>query len=114
MAAETSELKAVKPKTKKKSTSRKTPAKQPAKKTLVIMESPHKAETVQKILGSAYTVKACIGHLIDLPKSRTAIDVDHNFEPEYITVRGRSKLLKELQGDAKKANLVLLASDPDR
>ncbi|MDR2375129.1 MAG: type I DNA topoisomerase [Treponema sp.] len=78
------------------------------------MESPHKAETVQKILGSGYTVKACIGHLIDLPKSRLAIDVDHNFEPEYITVRGRSKLLKELQGDAKKSGMVLLASDPDR
>ncbi|MDR0669118.1 MAG: type I DNA topoisomerase [Treponema sp.] len=78
------------------------------------MESPHKAETVQKILGSDYTVKACIGHLIDLPKSRLAIDVDHNFEPEYITVRGRSKLLKELQGDAKKSGMVLLASDPDR
>ncbi|MDR1444756.1 MAG: type I DNA topoisomerase [Treponema sp.] len=78
------------------------------------MESPHKAETVQKILGSGYIVKACIGHLIDLPKSRLAIDVDHNFEPEYITVRGRSKLLKELQGDAKKSGMVLLASDPDR
>jgi DNA topoisomerase-1 len=86
----------------------------PEKKTLIIMESPHKAETVQKILGPGYTVKACIGHLIDLPKSRTAIDVDHNFEPEYITVRGRSKLLKELQGDAKKSGMVLLASDPDR
>jgi DNA topoisomerase-1 len=84
------------------------------KKTLIIMESPHKAETVQKILGPGYTVKACIGHLIDLPKSRLAIDVDHNFEPEYITVRGRSKLLKELQGDAKKSGMVLLASDPDR
>jgi DNA topoisomerase-1 len=93
---------------------RKKSAKKPEKKTLIIMESPHKAETVQKILGSGYTVKACIGHLIDLPKSRLAIDVDHNFEPEYITVRGRSKLLKELQGDAKKSGMVLLASDPDR
>jgi DNA topoisomerase-1 len=93
---------------------RKRPAKAPEKKTLIIMESPHKAETVQKILGSGYTVKACIGHLIDLPKSRLAIDVDNNFEPEYITVRGRSKLLKELQGDAKKSGMVLLASDPDR
>jgi DNA topoisomerase-1 len=89
-------------------------AKMLERKTLIIMESPHKAETVQKILGSGYTVKACIGHLIDLPKSRLAIDVEHNFEPEYITVRGRSKLLKELQGDAKKSGMVLLASDPDR
>jgi DNA topoisomerase-1 len=107
-------------KTKAKSIRKKDPvktkakAKAPEKKTLIIMESPHKAETVQKILGSNYTVKACIGHLIDLPKSRTAIDVDHDFEPEYITVRGRSKLLKELQGDAKKSGMVLLASDPDR
>jgi DNA topoisomerase-1 len=103
--------------TPKKALQRKIPkrtSKAPEKKTLIIMESPHKAETVQKILGSAYTVKACIGHLIDLPKSRLAIDVDHNFEPEYITVRGRSKLLKELQGDAKKSGMVLLASDPDR
>jgi DNA topoisomerase-1 len=101
-------------KTKVKRTGKKTLEKAPKKKTLIIMESPHKAETVQKILGPNYTVKACIGHLIDLPKSRTAIDVDHNFEPEYITVRGRSKLLKELQGDAKKSGMVLLASDPDR
>jgi DNA topoisomerase-1 len=99
---------------KKDSVKAKAKAKAPEKKTLIIMESPHKAETVQKILGSGYTVKACIGHLIDLPKSRTAIDVDHDFEPEYITVRGRSKLLKELQGDAKKSGMVLLASDPDR
>jgi DNA topoisomerase-1 len=98
----------------KKRTRKKDSAKLPEKKTLISMESPHKAETVQKILGPSYTVKACIGHLIDLPKSRTAIDVDHDFEPEYITVRGRSKLLKELQGDAKKSGMVLLASDPDR
>jgi len=84
------------------------------KKTLVIVESPAKAKTIEKYLGSAYTVKASMGHLIDLPKSRLAIDVESNFEPEYITVRGRAKLLKEIQGDAKKANTVLLASDNDR
>ena len=84
------------------------------KKTLVIVESPAKAKTIEKYLGPDYTVKASMGHLIDLPKSRLAIDVDHNFEPEYITVRGRAKLLKEIQGDAKKANSVLLASDNDR
>jgi len=84
------------------------------KKILVIVESPAKAKTIEKYLGSSYTVKASMGHLIDLPKSRLAIDVDHNFEPEYITVRGRAKLLKELQGDAKKAGTVLLASDNDR
>jgi DNA topoisomerase I len=84
------------------------------KKILVIVESPAKAKTIEKYLGSSYTVKASMGHLIDLPKSRLAIDVEKNFEPEYITVRGRAKLLKELQGDAKKAGTVLLASDNDR
>ncbi len=84
------------------------------KKILVIVESPAKAKTIEKYLGSKYTVKASMGHLIDLPKSRIAIDTEHDFEPEYITVRGRAKLLKELQGDAKKAEMVLLASDNDR
>ena len=84
------------------------------RKILVIVESPAKAKTIEKYLGSAYTVKASMGHLIDLPKSRMAIDVANDFEPEYITVRGRAKLLKELQGDAKKADAVLLASDNDR
>jgi DNA topoisomerase-1 len=84
------------------------------KKTLVIVESPAKAKTIEKYLGPSYRVKASMGHLIDLPKSRLAIDVDNNFEPEYITVRGRAKLLKELQADAKKSDEVLLASDNDR
>jgi DNA topoisomerase-1 len=84
------------------------------KKILVIVESPAKAKTIEKYLGPDYTVKASMGHLIDLPKSRLAIDVDHDFEPEYITVRGRAKLLKELQGDATRADSVLLASDNDR
>ena len=84
------------------------------KRILVIVESPTKAETIEKYLGPDYFVKASMGHLIDLPKSRLAVDTDHNFEPEYITVRGRAKLLKELQGDAKKAGMVLLASDNDR
>jgi DNA topoisomerase-1 len=84
------------------------------RKILVIVESPAKAKTIEKYLGPAYSVKASMGHLIDLPKSRLAIDVANGFEPEYITVRGRAKLLKELQGDAKKADSVLLASDNDR
>jgi DNA topoisomerase-1 len=83
-------------------------------RTLVIVESPAKAKTIEKYLGPSYTVKASMGHLIDLPKSRLAINVEKDFEPEYITVRGRAKLLKELQGDAKKADTVLLASDNDR
>ena len=88
--------------------------KKPEKKILVIVESPAKAKTIEKYLGTSYSVKASMGHLIDLPKSRLAIDVDHEFEPEYITVRGRAKILKELRGDAKKAGEVLLASDNDR
>ena len=84
------------------------------KQTLVIVESPGKVKTIEKYLGSSYNVKASMGHLIDLPKSRTAIDVDHDFEPEYITVRGRAKILKELQSDAKKSGRVLLACDNDR
>lgn len=84
------------------------------KKTLVIVESPAKAKTIEKYLGTKFIVKASMGHLIDLPKSRIAIDAEHGFEPEYITVRGRAKLLKELQGDAKKADAVYLASDNDR
>jgi DNA topoisomerase-1 len=84
------------------------------KRILVIVESPTKAESIEKYLGPDYSVKASMGHLIDLPKSRTAIDTEHDFEPEYITVRGKAKLLKELQTDAKKSDLVLLASDNDR
>lgn len=82
--------------------------------TLVIVESPAKAHTIEKYLGPGYTVKASMGHLIDLPRSRMAIDIENNFQPEYITVRGRAKLLKELQKDAKKSDVVLLASDNDR
>ena len=98
---------ATKKKSEKKS-AKKTP------QTLVIVESPAKAHTIEKYLGLGYTVKASMGHLIDLPKSRMAIDTENNFEPEYITVRGKAKLLKELQKDAKKSSLVLLASDNDR
>lgn len=99
---------------KKKSEPGKKSAKKPEKKILVIVESPAKAKTIEKYLGTSYSVKASMGHLIDLPKSRLAIDVEHEFEPEYITVRGRAKILKELRGDAKKAGEVLLASDNDR
>jgi len=99
---------------------KKTPAKKTARKTgddkriLVIVESPTKAASFEKYLGPDYTVKASMGHLIDLPKSRTGVDTDNNFEPEYITVRGRAKILKELISEAKKSQMVLLASDPDR
>ena len=84
------------------------------KETLLIVESPAKARTIERYLGSGYAVAASMGHLIDLPKSRVAVDVDNGFEPEYITVRGKAKILKELQTKANKADTVLLASDNDR
>jgi len=83
-------------------------------KTLLIVESPAKAKTIEKYLGPDYIVSASMGHLIDLPKSRIAINVEDGFEPEYITVRGKAKILKELVGKANKADEVLLASDNDR
>lgn len=95
-------------------TAKKTSKKETKKNTLIIVESPAKAKTIEHYLGTGYTVKASMGHLIDLPKSRIAIDVNNNFQPEYITVRGRAKLLKELQKDAKNSSGVLLASDNDR
>jgi len=99
----------------KEKTAKKSPVKKKTEKQiLVIVESPGKVKTIEKYLGPLYNVKASMGHLIDLPKSRTAIDVDHDFEPEYITVRGRAKILKELQTDAKKSGKVLLACDNDR
>ncbi|MDR0410389.1 MAG: type I DNA topoisomerase [Treponema sp.] len=83
-------------------------------KTLIIVESPAKAKTIEKYLGPDFKVRASMGHLIDLPKSRIAVDIEHDFMPEYITVRGKAKLLKELQSEAKKVERVLLASDNDR
>lgn len=83
-------------------------------KKLVIVESPAKAKTINRYLGPDYVVKSSMGHLIDLPKSRIAIDIEHDFEPEYITIRGRAKLLNELKKEAKKSSEVLLAADDDR
>ena len=84
------------------------------KKILLIVESPAKAKTIQKYLGNGYAVAACMGHLFDLPKSRLAIDIEHDFEPEYIAIRGKAKILKSLQQEARKADQILLASDNDR
>ncbi|HEY8910554.1 MAG TPA: type I DNA topoisomerase [Desulfosporosinus sp.] len=83
-------------------------------KTLVIVESPAKAKSISKFLGSRYTVKASMGHLRDLPKSQLGVDLEHDFEPKYIAIRGRGDLIKELRAAAKGADKVLLASDPDR
>ena len=81
---------------------------------LVIVESPAKAKTIEKYLGSTFLVRASMGHVIDLPKSKFGVDIENNFEPEYITVRGSGKILKELQSLAKKSEIVYLASDNDR
>jgi DNA topoisomerase-1 len=83
-------------------------------KTLVIVESPAKAKSISKFLGSHYTVKASMGHLRDLPKSQLGVDIEKDFEPKYIAIRGRGDLIKELRAAAKSADRILLASDPDR
>lgn len=81
---------------------------------LVIVESPAKAKTIKKYLGPGYTVEASMGHIRDLPKSQLGVDVDENFEPKYITIRGKGELLAKLRKLAKKADKVYLATDPDR
>ena len=83
-------------------------------KNLVIVESPAKAKTIKKFLGSNYEVIASNGHVRDLPKSQLGFDKDNNFEPKYITIRGKGELLAKLRKEAKKANKVYLATDPDR
>lgn len=85
------------------------------KKTLVVVESPTKAKTIEKYLGNRkYTVLASMGHLRDLPKSQFGIDVEHDFAPKYINIRGKGDLIKALKKEAKKSEKVYLASDPDR
>ncbi len=83
-------------------------------RTLVIVESPAKAKTIGKFLGRNYKVKASIGHVRDLPKSKLGIDIENEYTPKYITIRGKGKIIKELKAEAKKAKRVLLATDPDR
>lgn len=85
------------------------------KKTLVVVESPTKAKTIEKYLGNKkYTVMASMGHLRDLPKSQFGIDVEHDFAPKYINIRGKGDLIKALKKEAKKSEKIYLASDPDR
>ena len=81
---------------------------------LIIVESPAKANTIKKFLGGSTKVIASMGHVRDLPKSKLGIDVEHNFEPQYINIRGKGDLIKELKKDAKSAKKVYLATDPDR
>ena len=82
--------------------------------TLVIVESPSKAKTINKYLGKDYIISSSVGHIIDLPKSRLAIDIENGFKPEYITIRGKSKILSDLKKQAANVSTVLLATDPDR
>ncbi|WP_069649622.1 type I DNA topoisomerase [Caloranaerobacter ferrireducens] len=83
-------------------------------KFLVIVESPAKAKTIGKFLGSNYKVKASVGHVRDLPKSKLGIKIEENFEPEYITIRGKGPVINEIKKEAKRADKIYLATDPDR
>lgn len=83
-------------------------------KALVVVESPAKAKTIEKFLGKNYIVRASMGHLRDLPKSQFGVDIDHDFEPKYINIRGRGDIIKSLKDEAKKSGAVYLATDPDR
>ena len=108
--AEDGESAAKKPAAKR--TTKKTEAKPGTK--LVIVESPAKAKTIGKYLGRGYTVTASMGHIRDLPASTLGIDVEHGYTPKYITIKGKTALVKDLKAEAKKAQTVYLATDPDR
>ncbi len=81
---------------------------------LVIVESPAKANTIKKFLGGSTKVVASMGHIRDLPKSKLGVDVENNFEPEYINIRGKGDLIKTLKKEAKNSKKIYLATDPDR
>lgn len=83
-------------------------------KNLVIVESPAKSKTIKKFLGSNYKIEASMGHIRDLPKSQLGVNVEEDFEPKYITIRGKGELLANLKKEAKKATKIYLATDPDR
>ena len=104
MVTSTTTKKKTKPKVKRK----------PAKKNLVIVESPAKAKTIEKYLGRSYKVIASKGHVRDLPKSSMGVDIEHDYDPHYISIRGKGDTIKELRSAAKKAKKVYLAADPDR
>ena len=89
-------------------------AKRKKKQYLVIVESPAKASTIKKFLGASYTIEASMGHVRDLPKSQLGVDIEHDFEPHYITIRGKGDLLAKLRKASKAADKVFLATDPDR
>lgn len=86
----------------------------PAGRSLVIVESPSKAKTLAKFLGKGFAVAASNGHIMDLPTSRLGVDIDHEFEPEYVTIRGKLKILKNLKAESRRASMIYMAPDPDR
>lgn len=81
---------------------------------LVIVESPAKAKTIKKYLGKDFDVVASMGHVRDLPKSKLGVDVEHDFAPQYVDIKGKEDLIKELKKKAKKSSTIYLATDPDR
>lgn len=81
---------------------------------LVIVESPAKAKTIKKYLGSGYEVVASMGHIRDLPKSKIGVDIEHGFKPDYIEMKDKKELISSLKKQAKKSDKVYLATDPDR
>ena len=83
-------------------------------KNLVIVESPAKAKTLGKYLGRNYTVKASVGHVVDLPKSKLGVDIANDFKPDYAVIHGKSKIIDELKKAAKDKENIYLAPDPDR
>ena len=85
-----------------------------ASKALVIVESPAKAKTIKKYLGKNFTVKASIGHVMDLPTKELGVDVKKNFTPTYVVMKGKKSVLDEIASEAKKADEIFLAPDPDR
>ena len=105
----------IKKKTAKKKSVKKTAKKSSkAKKKLVIVEPPAKASTITKFLGKNYTVMASMGHVRGLPKSQLGVDIENDYEPKYITIRGKGELLGSLRKEAKNADHIYLATDPDR
>ncbi|MCL2368669.1 MAG: toprim domain-containing protein, partial [Oscillospiraceae bacterium] len=84
------------------------------KQNLVIVESPAKAKTIERYLGSEYKVKASMGHLRDLPKSKLGVDIEHGFTPDYVPSEDRADIIRDLKAAVKKSDAVYLATDPDR
>jgi DNA topoisomerase I len=101
-------------KTAKKKGPTKTAPKSGPEKALVVVESPAKAKTIKKYLGAGFTVKASVGHVMDLPKSKMGVDIEHGFKPEYVIIRGKGKIIAEIKKSAKAVDIVYLAPDPDR